>query len=183
MLSHLSQGAWLLHHPETADAPFFRSLPSGALYPMVALATVVASQALISAVFALTRQAIQLGYCPPLRIVHTSPGHRGQIYLPGVNGGLMLACVAVVLGFRSSGALAAAYGVAVAGTMAITTVLFAAVVTYYVGWVNVRAQRGGGMPRGLKRLYGVMQRNAYHTPDYFRLPSGQVMELGARVEL
>jgi KUP system potassium uptake protein len=367
VLSYLSQGAWLLRHPDMADAPFFRSLPAGALYPMVALAalaTVVASQALISAVFSLTQQAIQLGYCPPLRIVHTSSGHMGQIYLPGVNMVLMLACVAVVLGFRSSGALAAAYGLAVAGTMAITTVLFAAVarerwrwsagrlglvaggflavdlsflganllkvaeggwlplgiglgvflgmeiwqrgrrllishhnakglvletllreatgggvprvkgtgvflssilhgpplvlvhhlrhnqvlqehvvlltvhiepvpavspdervaleplaegvarvvarygymehpdvpealrqaqarglatppeaVTYYVGWVNVRARRGGGLPRWFKQLYGVMQRNAYHRADYFRLPSGQVMELGARVEL
>ncbi|ADO75686.1 potassium transporter Kup [Stigmatella aurantiaca] len=367
VLSYLSQGAWLLHHPGSADAPFFRSLPAGALYPMVALATlatVVASQALISAVFSLTHQAIQLGYCPPMHIVHTSRGHMGQIYLPGVNGALMIACVGVVLGFRSSGALAAAYGVAVAGTMLITTVLFAAVVrerwhwpvwgwlpvvggflvldlsflganllkvveggwfplaigaaafllmevwqrgrrlliehhnarglelntllqgadanglprvkgtavflsgilhgaplvlvhhlqhnrmlhehvvlltvhtepvpamgpservsqeplgpgitrvvarygymehpdvpdalrrarefgltyppeevTYYVGRVSIRAQRGGGVPRWLKRLYGVMQRNAHPMIDYVRLPSQQVMELGARIDL
>ncbi|MDC0711274.1 KUP/HAK/KT family potassium transporter [Stigmatella sp. ncwal1] len=137
LLSYLSQGAWLLHHPGSTDAPFFRSLPGGALYPMVALATlatVVASQALISAVFSLTHQAIQLGYCPPLHIVHTSSGHMGQIYLPGVNGALMLACVGVVLAFRSSGALAAAYGVAVAETMLITTVLFAAVVRARWHW-------------------------------------------------
>ena len=130
LLSYLSQGAYLLHHPEAADAPFFRSLPGWALYPLVVLATlatVVASQALISAVFTLTHQTTQLGYSPRLSIRHTSPEHEAQIYLPTVNWALMLACVAVVLGFRSSDRLAAAYGLAVSGTMVITTVLFAEV--------------------------------------------------------
>ncbi|MBM7112292.1 potassium transporter Kup [Archangium primigenium] len=130
LLSYLSQGAFLLRHPQAADAPFFRSLPPGALYPMVALATlatVVASQALISAVFSLTHQAVQLGFSPRLSVRHTSSEHEGQIYLPTVNWALMVACIAVVLGFRSSERLAAAYGLAVSGTMAITTLLFAAV--------------------------------------------------------
>jgi KUP system potassium uptake protein len=130
LLSYLSQGAYLLHHPEAASAPFFRSLPGWALYPMVGLATlatVVASQALISAVFSLTHQAAQLGYSPRLTLHHTSPQHEGQIYLPAINWVLMTACIAVVLGFRSSQALAAAYGLAVSGTMLITTVLFGAV--------------------------------------------------------
>jgi KUP system potassium uptake protein len=130
LLSYLSQGAFLLHHPEAADAPFFRSLPAWTLYPMVALATlatVVASQALISAVFSLTHQAIQLGYSPRLTVRHTSPKHEGQIYLPAINWALMTACIAVVLGFRSSQALAAAYGLAVSGTMVITTLLFGSV--------------------------------------------------------
>ncbi|WP_081713594.1 potassium transporter Kup [Cystobacter fuscus] len=130
LLSYLSQGAFLLHHPEAADAPFFRSLPGHALYPMVVLATlatVVASQALISAVFSLTHQASQLGYCPRLTLRHTSSVQEGQIYLPAINWALMTACVAVVLNFRSSQSLAAAYGLAVSGTMLITTFLFASV--------------------------------------------------------
>lgn len=141
LLSYLSQGAYLLHHPEAASEPFFRSLPAGALYPMVGLATlatVVASQALISAVFSLTHQAAQLGYSPRLSLHHTSPQHEGQIYLPAINWILMTACIAVVLSFRSSQALAAAYGLAVSGTMLITTVLFAAVARrrwHWPGWV------------------------------------------------
>jgi KUP system potassium uptake protein len=97
---------------------------------MVALATaatVVASQALIAAVFSMTRQAAQLGFLPRFRVAHTSTDQIGQIYLPGLNWVLLLACVAVTVGFRSSGALAAAFGLAVAGTMSITTVLFAVV--------------------------------------------------------
>lgn len=130
LLSYLSQGAWLLHHPDAADAPFFRSLPGWALYPMVGLATlatVVASQALICAVFSITHQAAQLGYSPRLTLHHTSREHEGQIYLPAINWVLMTACIVVVVSFRSSQALAAAYGLAVSGTMLITTVLFAAV--------------------------------------------------------
>ncbi|WP_095978599.1 potassium transporter Kup [Melittangium boletus] len=141
LLSYLSQGAFLLRHPEDASAPFFRSLPGPALYPMVALATlatVVASQALIAAVFSLTHQAVQLGFSPRLTIRHTSPEHEGQIYMPTVNWALMGACLAVVLSFRSSDRLASAYGLAVSGTMAITTVLFAAVARRrwnWSGWV------------------------------------------------
>ncbi len=130
VLSYLGQGALLLQHPEAAGRPFFNAVPAWALYPMVALATaatVVASQALIAAVFSMTAQAAQLGYLPRVRVVHTSSSEIGQIYLPGLNWILMLACLAVVLAFRRSDALASAYGLAVAGTMTITTVLFAIV--------------------------------------------------------
>ena len=130
LLSYLGQGALLLERPDAATRPFFIGVPEWALYPMVALATgatVVASQALIAAVFSMTRQAAQLGYLPRFRVAHTSTDQIGQIYLPGLNWILMIACAAVTVGFRSSGALAAAFGLAVAGTMSITTVLFAVV--------------------------------------------------------
>ena len=106
----------------------FRSLLSGGLiYPMVALATfatVVASQALISGAYSLTQQAVQLGYSPRVTIIHTSGDAEGQIYIPEVNSLLMVACIALVVAFRESTALAAAYGIAVTGTMSITSILF-----------------------------------------------------------
>ncbi len=115
---------------------------------MVALATaaaVIASQALISGAFSLTRQAVQLGYSPRVDVEHTSEREIGQIYIPGVNRMLMVACIALVLGFGSSSNLAAAYGIAVTGTMAITTVLFYVVARRRFGW-----SRGeGGGPRGV----------------------------------
>jgi len=126
LLNYFGQGALLLTRPETASNPLFQMVPKWGLVPMVALATaasVIASQAVISGAFSLTRQAIQLGYMPRLRIDHTSEKEIGQIYLPAVNWGLAVACVWLVLSFRSSGALAAAYGVAVTTTMAITTTL------------------------------------------------------------
>ncbi|MCY1014686.1 potassium transporter Kup [Pyxidicoccus sp. MSG2] len=126
LLNYFGQGALLLREPSAATNPFFHLAPDWALYPLVALATtatVIASQALISGVFSLTRQAIQLGYWPRLEVVHTSAEEQGQIYLPGVNIALLLGVVLVVLGFRSSTALTAAYGIAVTATMAITTCL------------------------------------------------------------
>ena len=126
LLNYFGQGALLLTNPAAAESPFYLLAPSWAIYPLVALATmaaVIASQALISGVFSLTRQAIQLGYCPRLDVAHTSVTERGQIYIPQINWILMLATVALVLGFRSSSALAAAYGVAVTATMVITTLL------------------------------------------------------------
>ncbi len=126
LLNYLGQGAMLLSHPEMASSPFYLMAPSWALYPLVVLATmaaVIASQALISGVFSLTRQAVQLGYCPRLDIDHTSVTERGQIYIPQVNWALMIATVALVIGFGSSSALAAAYGIAVTSTMVITTML------------------------------------------------------------
>ncbi|MBF5045945.1 potassium transporter Kup [Aggregicoccus sp. 17bor-14] len=126
LLNYFGQGALLLRDPTAARNPFFLLAPSWALYPLVALstaATVIASQALISGVFSITRQAIQLGYSPRLEVVHTSAEEKGQIYLPGVNTALLIGVVLVVLGFRSSGALTAAYGIAVTATMAITTCL------------------------------------------------------------
>ena len=127
LLNYFGQGALLLADPAAIDSPFYRMAPAWSLYPLVVLATVatvIASQALISGAFSLTRQAVQLGYLPRVRIEHTSAEEIGQIYVPAVNYALMVACVGLVLGFRSSGNLAAAYGVAVTATMAITTVLF-----------------------------------------------------------
>ena len=127
ILSYLGQGAVLLDNPAAAARPFFNAVPGWALLPMVGLATagtVVASQALIAAAFSLTRQAAQLGYLPRVRVAHTSDQQIGQIYLPGLNWTLLIACLIITVTFRSSGALAAAFGLAVAGTMAITTVLF-----------------------------------------------------------
>jgi KUP system potassium uptake protein len=128
-LSYLGQAAYLLDHPAAASRPFYSTVPLPLLYPMVALATlatIVASQALISAVFSLTRQATQLGFLPRVNIVHTSGSVAGQIYLPALNWILMFATIAIVLIFRSSDRLAAAFGLAVSATMAITTILFGA---------------------------------------------------------
>lgn len=126
-LNYLGQGALLLQRPELAHAPFFQMAPPWAALPLVLLATaatVIASQALITGTYSLTLSAVQLGYLPRLNIRHTSEHARGQIYIPLVNWLLMLACLALVLAFRTSSNLAAAYGVAVTMTMLITTVLF-----------------------------------------------------------
>jgi KUP system potassium uptake protein len=126
-LNYLGQGALVLHDPESIKNPFYLLAPPWALYPLVALstaATVIASQALISGAFSLTIQAIQLGYLPRLAVKHTSSTERGQIYLPHVNWALMVACIGLVLGFRTSDNMGAAYGIAVTLTMMATTVLF-----------------------------------------------------------
>ncbi|MDI1311631.1 potassium transporter Kup [Prosthecobacter sp.] len=126
-LNYLGQGAMLMHQPELAQAPFFQMAPAWAILPLVLLATaatVIASQALITGTYSLTLSAVQLGYLPRLSIRHTSAHARGQIYIPLVNWLLMLACITLVLAFRNSTNLAAAYGVAVTMTMLITTFLF-----------------------------------------------------------
>lgn len=126
VLNYFGQGAILLESPAAVRNPFYALVPGWALYPMVGIATgaaIVASQALISGAFSLTRQAVQLGYMPRMNIVHTSSSHIGQIYIPQVNTALWIACVGLVLAFQSSGNLAATYGVAVTGTMTTTTVL------------------------------------------------------------
>ena len=127
LLNYFGQGALILREPAGAENPFFMLAPRVLLYPLVALATtaaIIASQALISGAFSLTQQAVQLGYSPRVNIVHTSKTEAGQIYIPEVNTALMIGCLLIVLGFRSVGALSAAYGIAVTGTMSITTILF-----------------------------------------------------------
>ncbi|WP_300158804.1 KUP/HAK/KT family potassium transporter [Solidesulfovibrio sp.] len=127
VLNYFGQGAGLLLDPSIAANPFYSLVPDNLLYPMAALATaatVIASQALISGVFSLTRQAIQLGCCPRLRIVHTSSAMEGQIYIPEVNFALMWACIGITIAFEESSRLAAAYGIAVTATMGITSILY-----------------------------------------------------------
>jgi KUP system potassium uptake protein len=131
VLVYFGQGALLIENPAAIDNPFYRLAPEWALYPLVALATmatVIASQALISGAFSITHQAIELGYSPRTYVKHTSASHFGQIYVPSINWALMLACIALVVGFRESENLAGAYGLAVSATMLITTVLFSVVI-------------------------------------------------------
>ena len=130
VLNYLGQGALLLHSPLLTDNPFFHMAPAWSRIPLIALATVatcIASQAVISGAFSLTRQAVQLGYMPRIVIRHTSAREIGQIYIPSINWILMLCAIALVLAFRESTALAAAYGIAVTATMGITTALMAVV--------------------------------------------------------
>ena len=137
VLNYFGQGALLLESAAAVQNPFYELVPSWALYPMVVIATcaaIVASQALISGAFSLTRQAVQLGFSPRMNIVHTSGEQIGQIYVPQVNLFLWLACIGLVLSFRSASALAATYGVAVTGTMTITTILFAVVARRIWKW-------------------------------------------------
>ncbi|MDQ8020431.1 MAG: potassium transporter Kup [Moraxellaceae bacterium] len=139
LLNYFGQGALLTYEPEAARNPFFLAVPDWGLYPMVALATAataIASQALITGAFSVTRELIQLGYCPRMTIRHTSGQHMGQIYLPFVNWSLFVLVIAVVLGFRSSSALAAAYGIAVTMTMLVTTVLAFSVARRDWNWSN-----------------------------------------------
>ncbi|GLS43411.1 potassium transporter Kup [Methylobacterium brachythecii] len=130
VIHYLGQGALLIVEPDAIENPFYRLAPDWAHYPLLALATlaaVIASQAVISGVFSLTQQAIQLGFMPPLRVIHTARDERGQIYVPAVNWLLALATITAVLIFGSSDALAGAYGIAVSALMAITTLLAALV--------------------------------------------------------
>ena len=128
VLNYYGQGALLLQHPGLVEVnPFYALVPKSLLYPMVTLATIatiIASQAMISGVYSLTQQAMQLGFTPRMHIIHTSEQTKGQIYLPTVNWMLMIACLSLVLAFKESTRLAAAYGIAVTATMAITSFIF-----------------------------------------------------------
>jgi len=142
LLNYWGQGAFLLKNPEDIESVFFRMAPESLLLPLVilaTLATIIASQALISGVFSLTAQAVQLDYLPRIAIRHTSQQHSGQIYVPLVNWVLMVACVGLVLGFQTSSNLAAAYGIAVTMTMAITTLIFFRVLTDSWNWSRAKA--------------------------------------------
>ncbi|HVF48957.1 MAG TPA: potassium transporter Kup [Pyrinomonadaceae bacterium] len=137
LLNYFGQGALLIENPLAAENPFYRLAPSWALYPLVVLATaaaVIASQAVITSAFSLTMQAIQLGFSPRLKINHTSSIEYGQIYIPAVNWALMFGCIGVVLGFRTSSNLAAAYGIAVTSAMVITSILLFVVARKVWGW-------------------------------------------------
>ncbi|MFT3929525.1 MAG: potassium transporter Kup [Spongiibacteraceae bacterium] len=137
VLNYFGQGALLLGDPSAVENPFYRAVPSWGLYPMIVLATaatIIASQAVISGAYSMTRQAMQLGYAPRLHVQHTSSDEKGQIYMPGINWSLLVVVVALVIGFGSSSNLAAAYGIAVTGTMLTTTILAYVVVTKIWRW-------------------------------------------------
>src|SRR4028118_256741 len=149
LLNYFGQGALLLQHPEVAEHVFYRLAPSSPwfLYPLVGLATlatIIASQAVISGAFSLTRQAVQLGYSPRVEIVHTSEAEIGQIYVPAVNWLLMIAAIGLVLGFRTSSQVAAAYGMAVTTTMGLRT---------FLAYVVARGP-GGGSRLGARARWG-----------------------------
>jgi len=142
LINYVGQGALLLRDPTAAANPFYRLVPDQMLFPMVVLATaaaVIASQALISGAFSLTQQAMQLGYWPRVTVTHTSMEEAGQIYIREINTALLIGCVALVIGFGSSNALAAAYGIAVTGTMVITTLLFTVIARERWGWSRARS--------------------------------------------
>ncbi len=141
ILNYFGQGALILHNPAAAVNPFYLLAPRTLLYPLVALATmaaIIASQAMISGAFSLTQQCVQLGYSPRVTIVHTSKSEAGQIYIPEVNNSLMVFCLLVVFGFRSSTALGAAYGIAVTGTFLMTTCLMYVVARTWWNWNRLR---------------------------------------------
>ncbi|HEX7121138.1 MAG TPA: potassium transporter Kup [Gemmatimonadaceae bacterium] len=141
LLNYMGQGSLLLSDPSAVENPFFLLAPSWLVYPLLglaALAAVVASQALISGSFSLTHQAVQLGYCPRMTIVHTSRQEHGQIYVPEINKALAVGTLLLVLGFGSTAALGSAYGVAVTATMAITSILFAVLARDRWGWTRLQ---------------------------------------------
>ncbi len=167
LLTYFGQGAFLLGNPEGIANPFYLMAPDWAVWPLVVAATgatIVASQALISGAFSLTMQAIHLGYLPRMRIIHTSATEPGQVYVPAMNWALMAAAVGLVVGFRSSSNLAGAYGVAVATTMVITTVLIHAVMRARWGWSPaVSAMVAGGF---------LVVDLAYFGANLFKIPDG-----------
>jgi len=158
LLNYFGQGALLLRDPTAAENPFYHLAPSWALYPLIALATVatiIASQAVISGAFSLTRQAVQLGYSPRLSIEHTSSHEIGQIYVPSVNWGLMLLTCVLVLGFRTSSNIAGAYGVALSTLMLMTTLMFYVMSREVWGWSFMKAAGVAGMFLWLDVLFFV----------------------------
>ncbi|MDD2902792.1 MAG: potassium transporter Kup [Syntrophales bacterium] len=137
LLNYFGQCSLLLQNPQAAYNPFYELVPRFCLYPMVGLATaatIIASQAMISGVYSLTQQAMQIGYLPRLEIVHTSGETKGQIYMPWVNTVMLIGCLGLAVMFRESSRLAAAYGIAVTGTMGITTLLYYYVARYNWNW-------------------------------------------------
>jgi KUP system potassium uptake protein len=156
LLNYFGQGALVLRMPEAVQNPFYLLAPRVLLYPLLIIATlaaIVASQALISGAFSLAQQSIQLGYFPRLTIIHTSRSEFGQIYIPEVNALLAIGCLAVVLGFRSSSALGAAYGIAVTGTMVMTTFLFYRVTRIRWRWPRSRSLAVAGIFLAIELLF------------------------------
>jgi KUP system potassium uptake protein len=148
LINYFGQGALLLTDPRAAENPFYLLAPEWALYPLVVLATcatVIASQAVISGAFSITMQAVQFGFLPRLRISHTSITEFGQIYIPAINWTLMLACILLVVSFKSSSNLTAAYGIAVISTMTITSIMFSVVAREHWNWSWIGVILIGGL--------------------------------------
>ncbi|MFN8040091.1 MAG: KUP/HAK/KT family potassium transporter [Acidimicrobiales bacterium] len=167
VLVYFGQGALLLRDPAAIENPFYAMAPAWALLPLVVLATlatVIASQALISGAYSLTRQAVQLGYSPRVAVRHTSEHEIGQVYIGSVNWALMVGCIALVIGFGESARLAAAYGLAVSATMVITTLIFAVVARERFGWSVARVA-------GLCGLFLVVDL-AFFGATVFKIPAG-----------
>ncbi|MDA3913996.1 KUP/HAK/KT family potassium transporter [Oleiagrimonas sp.] len=167
LINYFGQGAELLSHPHNLQQPFFNMAPHWSLYPLVIVttaATVIASQAVISGTFSLTRQAMQLGMIPRMQVRQTAADAHGQIYMPGVNWTLMLAACGLVLSFGSSSALAAAYGLSVNATMLVTSILA----------FNVAIERGGwSLPRALLLLVGFTTMDlAFLVVNGMKIPDG-----------
>jgi KUP system potassium uptake protein len=166
VLNYFGQGALVLRDPAALEHPFYHLVPGWALWPLIALATcatIIASQAVISGVFSLTRQAIQLGYLPRMTVKHTSATEIGQIYVPRVNWLLMAGVLALVFGFRSSGNLAAAYGISVTGAMAIDSILAGLIAAWRWGWGPAAALMFGGF---------LVVDLAYFAANALKIPSG-----------
>lgn len=167
LLNYFGQAALLLQRPEAIENPFYFLAPGWATFPLAILATmatIIASQALISGSFSLTLQAVQLNYLPRVRIKYTSRDEQGQIFIPAVNRVLMVACIGLVLGFRSSTNLAAAYGVAVTATMVVTTILFYVVARQRFGWSRVKA--------GIPCVVFLLIDASYLGANLFKIPDG-----------
>ena len=167
VLNYMGQGALLLGHPRAAINPFFLLAPEWARLPLVflaTLATIIASQAVISGAFSVTHQAIQLGFLPRLRTEHTSEKARGQIYIPAINWGLLAMVIILVVGFRASTNLASAYGIAVTGTMLITSMMLGVMMLYVWRWNRVLAI-------GATTLF-VLVDGAYFASNMTKIPDG-----------
>ena len=167
VLNYMGQGSLLLSTPRDAVNPFFLLAPGWALLPLVILATlasIIASQAVISGAFSVTHQAIQLGFLPRLKTEHTSAKARGQIYIPAVNWGLLIMVMILVLGFRASSNLASAYGIAVTGTMLITSVMLGAMMVYVWNWNRIVAY-------GATMLFVIVD-GAYFASNITKIPDG-----------
>ena len=174
MLNYFGQGALILARPEAIVNPFYHLAPDWMLYPLVGLstmATVIASQAVISGAFSVSRQAMQLGFLPRFEVRHTSDKQQGQVYLPGVNWGLFCAVTILVLGFRSSSNIAAAYGIAVTGDMVITSCLATFVAAKAWGW-------GWGRAMALFSLFLLVE-VAFLSANILKIPDGGWFPLAA----
>ena len=167
LLNYFGQGALLIVDPRAAEDPFYLLAPSWMLLPLIALATcatIIASQAVISGAFSITKQAVQLGFLPRLTTMHTSSTESGQIYMPAVNWALMIACILLVLGFRSSSNLAAAYGIAVISTMTITSLMFLVVARERWRWSRLKVSAVVGVFLSIDL--------AFLGANLFKIPSG-----------